>query len=302
MSIMNNHTFKIHSDTQIAHVELQVRDLDNMLRFYGQLMGFQVVEQANGRARLAAQPDSPALLTLVHNPQAELQPSSSFGVGLYHTAFRFAGRGPLATALLRVVAAGWPLQGASDHQVSEAIYFADPEGNGIEIYRDRPRANWPRLQDSIQMGNLPLDLNKLLEEADREAAEAGAIDPGTDIGHIHLQVSDTGLAQSFYGDVLGLDVMMAMPSALFMAAGGYHHHLGANIWHSRGAPARQAGRTGLLSYAYRVPDAAGWQALQQQLAASGRELLSIEREGAPGLSLPDQDGIQVELLGPKEPS
>ncbi len=298
MSIMNNQIFKIHPDTQIAHVELQVRDLDNMLAFYHGLMGFPLLERGQGRARLAANKAGPALLTLVHNPQAELQPSSTYGVGLYHTAFRFVDRTALGTTLLRVAGGGWPLQGASDHQVSEAIYFADPEGNGIEIYRDRPRADWPRLQDSIQMGNLPLDLNKLVEEADRQTAQEGPIHPETVIGHMHLQVSDTAMAQAFYGDLLGMDVMMAMPSALFMAAGGYHHHLGANIWHSRGAPRREPGKTGLLSYAYQVPDPTGWEALLGQLEDSGQELQAIEREGAPGVRLADQDGIQVELLGP----
>ncbi|MCW5876353.1 MAG: VOC family protein [Anaerolineales bacterium] len=299
MSTMPTDTsFQIHPDTQIAHVELQVRDLDNMLAFYNGLMGFHLLEQGEGRARLSAAEGGQALLTLVHNPAAELQPSSTYGVGLYHTAFLFPGRGPLATTLLRVAAGGWPLQGASDHQVSEAIYFADPEGNGIEIYRDRPRADWPRLQDSIQMGNLPLDLNKLVEEADREAAETGRIDPQTVIGHIHLQVSDTAAAQAFYGDLLGFEVMMAMPTALFMAAGGYHHHLGANIWHSRGAPLREAGKTGLLSYGYQVPDLAGWDALVQRLEAGGQTLQPIERDGVNGVVLQDQDGIRVELLGP----
>jgi catechol 2,3-dioxygenase len=217
-------------------------------------------------------------------------------VGLYHTAFRFTGRKPLATTLMRLVAAGWPLQGASDHQVSEAIYLADPEDNGIEIYRDRPREDWPRLQDSIQMGNLPLDLNRLLEEADQAAAQAGSIDPGTDLGHIHLQVSELSKADAFYHRLLGLDIMMSLPTALFMAAGGYHHHLGANTWHSLHAPPRKQEMLGLRSFAFQIPDEANWLELAQRVRAAGQEPGSVERDDLLGLSVVDQDGIRIELL------
>ena len=149
-------TFTIHPQTTLAHLELQVTDLANMVAFYGDLMGFQILGNEGGQARLSATGRPPSLLTLTERKGGQQQPA--YSVGLYHTAFRFPGRKPLATTLLRIVAARWPLQGAADHRVSEAIYLADPEGNGIEIYRDRPREQWPRLQDSIQMGNLPLDL------------------------------------------------------------------------------------------------------------------------------------------------
>lgn len=288
--------FKIHPNTSLAHVELQVVDLPNMLAFYGDLMGFQLIENADGSARLSATGRPPALLTLTEHKDARPQPSNSFAPGLYHTAFRFPGRIPLATTLLRIVASGWALQGAADHRVSEAIYLADPEGNGIEIYRDRPRADWPQMQGVVQMGNLPLDLPKLLEEADQTAAQAGLIDPGTDIGHMHLQVSNLATAEAFYHQLLGLDVMMAMPTALFMSAGGYHHHLGANTWHSLNAPRRTEDLTGLRSYAYLVPEELGWLALFERLRAANQPLTVIERDGRPGLATKDQDGISVELL------
>ncbi len=291
---MNTQTFQIHRDTQIAHVEMQVADLANMLAFYGDLMGFKLIDSKDGVVRFSPTGKLPALLTLTERKGARQQPQ--FSTGLYHTAFRFPGRGPLAITLMRLVDYGWPLQGASDHRVSEAIYLADPEGNGIEIYRDRPRADWPRMDNMVQMGNLPLDLHKLLEEADQAAAQAGGIDPDTDIGHMHLQVSDTATAEAFYHGLLGLDTVMAMPTALFMSAGGYHHHLGANTWNSRNAPPHAEDMTGLRSYAYVIPDGAGWLTLFKRLQQSGQSLKATERDGRPGVAVQDQDGNRVELL------
>lgn len=289
-----NNTYQIHPDTQIAHLELQVADLGNVVAFYRDLIGFQLIDSEDGRARLSATGKSPALLTLTELKGARPQPEHS--TGLYHTAFRFFGRKELATTLVRIVASGWPLQGASDHRVSEAIYFADPEGNGIEIYRDRPREQWPRLQESIQMGNLPLDLGQLLEEADQLAAQAGKIDPRTEIGHVHLQVSSLATTEAFYHDLLGLDIVMSLPTALFMSAGGYHHHLGANTWHSRNAPPRAEDMTGLKSYAYLIPSETGWQSVYQRLVDSGKQTTVVQRDGQVGIAVFDQDQNNVELM------
>jgi catechol 2,3-dioxygenase len=196
--------------------------------------------------------------------------------------------------LLRIVASGFPLEGAADHRFSEAVYLADPEGNGIEIYRDRPREEWPRMGDALQSGNLPLDLRKLLEEADQAEAQAGKVDPRMDIGHIHLQVSNLATADAFYHQLLGLDVMMGLPTALFFAAGGYHHHVGVNIWHSQNAPRRGKALTGLNSYAFIVPDEAGWLAIYERVKDKNPQ--PIERDGQMGIALEDQDGIVVELI------
>ena len=290
--------FKLHPSTSVAHVALQVVDLDNMLAFYRGLLGFQLLSNDGQQASLSANGKLPSLLTLSERKDARSQPSSTSGVGLYHTALRFPSRMTLATTLLRVLAGNWPLQGAADHHVSEAIYFADPEGNGIEIYRDRPRVDWPKLQDGIQMGNAPLDLDRLIEEADEAAAELGAIDPGTDIGHMHLQVSNLATAHAFYHELLGLDVMMSMPTALFISAGGYHHHLGLNTWHSLNAPRREKDLTGLQSFALLIPDQSNWMALLTRLASIGKGLQSVEHDRRLGVSLEDQDGIRVELLTP----
>lgn len=286
--------FRIHPSTHIAHVEYQARDLANLLAFYGDLMGLQLIEKTDAYAKLSATGQPPALLTLIERKDALPAPSNSHVVGLYHTAFRYPGRVPLASTLLRIVAAGYPLQGASDHRFSEAIYLADPEGNGIELYRDRPREEWPKMNEALQSGNLPLDLRKLLDEADQAAALSAKVDPGMDIGHIHLQVSDLATADAFYHQRLGLDVMMAMPTALFFAAGGYHHHIGANIWHSQNAPRRKKDLTGLKSYAFVIPDEAGWFAVYERV--KDKKIQSIERDGRLGIAVEDQDGIVVELM------
>jgi catechol 2,3-dioxygenase len=303
--------YKLPANLSVAHVELNVLGLGRMLTFYHDLLGFSVVAEDAYSAQLAPAPGAAPILTLSAPPDLQRQPQ--FSTGLYHVAYRFPDRRSLATTLLRVAASRWPLQGASDHRVSEAIYFADPEGNGIEIYRDRPRAEWPwhspeanalgvrdanstPLQRTIQMGNLPLDLNALIEEADREKADAGGIDLEVVIGHMHLQASNTATAAAFYGDLLGMDVMMEMPAAIFMAAGGYHHHLGANTWHSNGAPQHADDMSGLASYAFELPDAADWLALAERLEQAGQALSKVERAGHPGLWLRDQDGNRVELL------
>lgn len=303
--------YKLPANLGIAHLELNVLNLERMLVFYRDLLGLSLVTQDATSAQLAPAPDAAPILTLSAPPDLQRQPQ--FSTGLYHVAFRFPDRRSLGTTLLRVVASQWPLQGASDHRVSEAIYFADPEGNGIEIYRDRPREDWPwhspepnalgvrdanstPLQRTIQMGNLPLDLNALIEEADREKANAVGIDPAVVIGHMHLQVSNTATAAAFYGDLLGMDVMMEMPTAIFMAAGGYHHHLGGNTWHSHGAPQHEDNMSGLASYAYELPEAADWLALADRLQGAGQALSTVERAGRPGIMLRDQDGNRVEML------
>ena len=291
---MTNNSFHIHPSTHIAHVEYHVRDLANLMAFYGDLMGMQVIEKTDAYARFSSTGQPPTLLTLIESKEARPAPSNSHHAGLYHTAFRFPGRVPLASTLLRIVAARYPLQGAADHQFSEAVYLADPEGNGIELYRDRPREEWPRLDEVLQTGNLPLDLRKLLEEADQAAAQAGKVDPGMDIGHIHLQVTDLATTDAFYRHRLGLDVMMAMPTALFFAAGGYHHHVGANTWHSLNAPRRENDLTGLNSYAFLIPDEVGWLSVFERV--KDKETKTLERDGLLGVTLEDQDGIVVELM------
>jgi catechol 2,3-dioxygenase len=210
-----------------------------------------------GLVELHAAPDAPA-----PDPRA---------TGLFHLAVLVPTRRDLALALVRLGRAGWPLSGASDHLVSEALYLNDPEGNGIEIYRDRPREEWPRQGDGIRMDTLPLGLEDVLGELDGDPGDPGPMPDGTRIGHVHVKVADIPAAESFYAGALGFDVMAHMPSASFMSAGGYHHHLGANVWHSRGGPAPAPGSRGLRSFEIVLPSAEDVTAAEGRLRETGVE-------------------------------
>jgi catechol 2,3-dioxygenase len=153
--------------------------------------------------------------------------------------------------------------------VSEALYLNDPEGNGIEIYRDRPREQWPREGDGWRIDTLPLDLDDILGELDGDPGEVGPMPDATVLGHVHLKVADVSAAEAFYTDLIGFDVMARIPSASFISAGEYHHHLGMNVWQSRGGPAPAPGSLGLRSYEVVLPDAAAVDAVHDRLLAAG---------------------------------
>ena len=184
----------------------------------------------------------------------------------------------LALAVARLAQARWPLDGASDHLVSEALYLSDPDGNGIEIYRDRPRDEWRFTEGQLEMATLPLDMNELLRELERADGFQQLAPAATRIGHVHLQVSDIAEAERFYSGVLGFDVMVrGYPGALFVSAGGYHHHLGLNTWNSAGSPPPPPGAVGLRSYEITLPDAAELDAVLGRVRAAG---IPIEDRGS----------------------
>ena len=226
----------------IANVELRVRDIEEALGFYRDIAGLQVVDKDAEQATLSA-PGGPVVLVL--RSTGVDSPARRDATGLYHTAIRYPDRGALANALARLVSAGYRI-GASDHGVSEALYIDDPDGNGVELYRDRPRDQWPapNTQYRTPMFNAPLDLQGLLGAADDGAPTTAA--PDTDIGHVHLQVSDLERTRAFLVDVLGLDLMAEFPGqAGFYSSNDYHHHLGANTWHSRHRSAPPKNTAGL---------------------------------------------------------
>jgi catechol 2,3-dioxygenase len=198
------------------------------------------------------------LVELVAAPGAPARPPVS--TGLFHLAILVPERADLARALVRLSGAGWRLTGASDHLVSEALYLNDPEGNGIELYRDRPREEWRHNPSGeLAMATLPLDLESLLAELGAAGApgDPGPMPSGTRIGHVHLQVAQLDPVERFYAGSLDLDVMVrSYPGALFVAAGGYHHHIGLNTWQSAGAPAPPEGALGLEHYELVLPNAA----------------------------------------------
>jgi catechol 2,3-dioxygenase len=259
---------------RIGAVHLTVRDLEGSQRFYERVLGMRAVQREDGSVSLGAV-DGSELLVLHGGPGAA--PRDPHRAGLFHFAVLVPSRVALGTALMRLVGSGWPLDGASDHLVSEALYLTDPEGNGIEIYRDRPREEWPRASDgTLEMATLPLDLNAIAAEADRASVGAG-LPAGTTIGHIHLQVSELQEIEKFYAEALGFDVVVrGYPGALFVSAGGYHHHVGLNTWHSRGGAAAELGAAGLGWYEICVGSEDGLADCLARVQAAGVVTESVE--------------------------
>jgi catechol 2,3-dioxygenase len=251
-------------------VRLTVADLAGARGFYRDAIGLSELGPEDGVARLGTAGDSAQpVVELVGDPDAPPRPRGTSG--LFHLAILVPTRADLARALQRVAEAGWRLSGASDHLVSEALYLSDPEGNGIEIYRDRPREEWPVRDGVLQMDTLPLDLDGVLGELRREDAEA-AMPAGTRIGHVHLNVGDLTAAEAFYSGALGFDVTVrGYPGALFVSAGGYHHHLGLNTWAGEGAPPPPAGSLGLNRFEVVLPGAAQLAAEEDRLREAGFE-------------------------------
>jgi catechol 2,3-dioxygenase len=225
--------------TGVARVDLRVDDLPACLDFYERVVGLEAVDGAEvpgvaADAVLRA-PGGPPLLALRHEGVTHKAPRRA--TGLFHTAFRFPSRADLAAALRRAAGRHARLTGASDHGVSEALYFDDPAGNGVELYWDRPKEVWPD-----DMYTAPLDLDDLATAG----GEAAAAPEGTDVGHVHLKASDLISSTDFYVADLGLEIMHRYgDQASFLAVGGYHHHVGLNTWYSQGAEAPESYAAGL---------------------------------------------------------
>ena len=279
----------IHPDTTVGTVRLTVSDLDRARTFYEDAVGLSATEFEDGVLALATDAGR-ALIELREAPAAPVPGPRA--TGLYHLAILVPTRRDLASALVRLAEAGWPSHGASDHLVSEALYSSDPDGNGIEIYRDRPRDQWPRASGALQMSTLPLDLRSVLAELG-DAASVGRLAPaGSRIGHIHLQVADLRDAEAFYNGVLGFEVMVrGYQGALFLSAGGYHHHIGLNTWHSAGGSPPGPGSIGLRSFEVELPDE---QELGRVLARVQAAGLEIQQTGSRSL-VRDPSGNAVVL-------
>ncbi|MFZ2359068.1 MAG: VOC family protein [Anaerolineae bacterium] len=274
--------------THVGPVSLTVADLARSLRFYGDVLGLAPAERSNGSALLAAG-DTP-LLHLVELPGA--QPKPARATGLYHFAILLPSRPDLARWLRHVLEVRWPLQGWSDHGVSEAVYLADPDENGIEIYRDRPRSEWPVANGELQMVTDPLDVRDLLAQAG-DASAPWTMPAGTAMGHVHLHVASIPQAQAFYCDLLGFDLIQRYgPSALFVSAGGYHHHIGLNTWAGVGASPAPAGSAGLRYFTVVVPDEASLALLVGRLQQAG--IAVTPQEGGWQLQDPSGNGIRLE--------
>ena len=280
---MTNHS--IHPDTTVGYVHLIIANLDRSLAFYQDILGFQVHRREGETAYLGA--GGPDLLLLTERPEA--QPVSGV-TGLYHFAILTPSRLALAQSLRHLAETKIPVQGFADHLVSEAIYLADPDGNGIEIYRDRPRSEWPRQNGQLQMASDPLDIAGILAELEAQPEPWTGLSPQTTLGHIHLHVATIPEAQAFYCDVLGFDLMVRYgPSAGFVSAGGYHHHIGFNTWAGVNAPPPPPGAIGLRYFTIKLPDAAALAAVVESIEHAGAAFK--EKDGVIFLRDPAQNGI-----------
>ncbi|HEY4383170.1 MAG TPA: VOC family protein, partial [Ktedonobacteraceae bacterium] len=255
----------IHPATHIGLVTLRVAQLARSLAYYVDILGFQMKEEAPGTVLLGAQ-DGTALLRLQEVAGIPPQPRSSSG--LYHVAILLPSRTDLGRFLLRIAEAGLEI-GQGDHIVSEALYLSDPDENGLEVYRDRPRAGWTWNDGLVKMGVGPVDIRGLIAEARQSGQPWESMPAGTTIGHIHLRVGDVALARDFYHTTLGFDVVQQMHGALFVSAGGYHHHVGLNSWESHGAGQAPQNTAGLQVYEILVPDRAALEPIQERLTARG---------------------------------
>jgi catechol 2,3-dioxygenase len=279
----------IDPSTSLGGVELTVADLDAQTAFYRDAIGLGEIRRDGDVAELGAPGGETPLVTLVGRREALPRPPRT--TGLFHVAFLVPSRADLARAVHRVTGAGHRFAGASDHRVSEALYLDDPEGNGIEIYRDRPREEWAYEGGELKLATLPLDLEGVL--AGVPADDAGErVAEGTRIGHVHLQVADIPAAEAFYVGALGFEpTVRSYPGALFVSAGGYHHHVGLNTWAGHGLPSPPPGARGLRRFTIVLPDEA---ALGEAL--EGAAVAGFEAEGEDGTAvLADPSGTRVVL-------
>jgi catechol 2,3-dioxygenase len=265
-------------ETRIGRTALRVNDLNEMTGFYRDVVGLSVLHTSDTTSVLGVA-DTPLLV--LEGAEDALERHSS-GAGLFHNAFRVPSREALGDALARI-RDHWQLGGASDHDVSEALYLTDPEGNGIEIYRDFPREEWSFAADgSVHMGTYPLDLDPV------EAAGTGDsnVPAGTDVGHVHLEVSSLETFQDFYVDVIGFKVQTTMPAAVFVSAGGYHHHIGANTWNHRSGPV--SGR-GLFWFEVILPETTALDVIRERITDSQYTVTETDD----GISVTGPDEVEV---------
>ncbi len=242
---------QLHDATHLGYVRLIINDMERSLDYYQRGIGFKLNRREDDVAYLGVGGDDD-LLVLVERPDAPRTPGTT---GLYHFAILTPSRLALAQSLKNLIDTGTPLGGASDHLVSEALYLTDPDGNGIEIYRDRPRDEWTYKDGEVQMAVEPFDFDGVLAELYGNAEAWAGLLPETVIGHVHLHVANLQEAEMFYRDVVGFELMTDyMGSAAFLAAGGYHHHLGINTWKGVGAPPRPVDAVGLDYFTIVLPN------------------------------------------------
>jgi catechol 2,3-dioxygenase len=264
---------------EMGAVALAVGDLDRSVDYYRRTLGLELLEREGGRAVLGV--PGRQLLELEARPGGSRDPDA---VDLFHFALLVPSRAALGQQLQHFIDTDARLTGASEHFVSEALYLRDPDGHGIEVYRDRPREDWYE-GDKFLLGTAQMDIQGVLEAGRTAPGQWRGIDPGTVMGHIHLETTDLALSKGFYVERLGFDVTMDMAQASFMSVGGYHHHLAVNTWGRRSRPASHAGDAiALLHYEIWLPDA----------ETLGRLAAALDRDAPQSvLEVDDPTGIRI---------
>lgn len=278
-------TFASRTPLHIGSVGLVVRDLDRLVAYYTHLLGLTVLKRTADSVVLGT--GSIPLLELIHRPDA--LPDDAREAGLYHTAFLMPTRTDHARWIAHIAKTRVPITGASDHGVSEAFYLDDPEGNGIEVYNDRPRERWRYEGGLIVMQTEHLDIDAIVREIDPATATYPGAPEGLRIGHIHLRVGNVDKAEEFYRGTVGLDLTRRRGGATFMSSGGYHHHVGANVWHSDGAGTRNGNRAGLAWFEVQANDAAALNAVSKRLKAANADVTATSA----GIETADPWGTRV---------
>lgn len=276
----------LDSRTHVGPVGLSVADLDRSLAYYTAAIGLDLLARDDGRALLGVA-DRP-LVELHEEPGAERAETTA---GLFHLALLLPTRRDLAAWLQHAIDAQIRIDGLGDHVVSEAVYLTDPDGHGIEVYADRDRATWDGRVAEL-MGTFAVDVPSLLAELDGPQGDYAGLPAGTTMGHVHLRVADIPTTTRFHRDVIGWDAVMDFgPSATFLSAGGYHHHIGANTWQSAGQRAGRPGEARLLFATIVVPDEAERDALLERVRADG----GAPVEDAGGWRVEDPSGVPLRV-------
>ena len=283
--------YRLPPDLTLGPVRLQVGDLDRSLTYYDRVLGLRVLHRGDAAATLGAWGDAVPLVELRELRGAVPVPRRG-RLGLYHFALLLPDRASLGRFVAHLAAIREPA-GSADHLVSEALYLTDPDGLGIEVYADRPRSSWRMQGRALAMASDPLGLDDLVRAGAGEPWTGAP--PGTRVGHVHLFVADLERAAAFYHGGLGLDrIVLDFPGALFMSAGGYHHHLGTNIW-AAGAPPAGAGDARLLEWTIRLPRPADVEAAARSLERAGYDVGRDPASATASATARDPWGTQVRL-------
>ncbi len=281
--------FRLPSATRIGRVRLQVSDLSRSIPYYQSVIGLEVREQSEGAATLAPTGGGDPILELKELRGARAVPRRGL-LGLYHFAILMPDRAALGRFIAHLSEIG-AYAGMSDHLVSEAVYLTDPDGLGIEVYADRPRQTWQAVDRQLQMTTKPLDVQSVVGAAAGQKWDG--MPPDTKIGHVHFYVGEIDTAAGFYHAAVGLDkIVWSYPGALFMSAGGYHHHVGVNTW-AEGSPPASADDAKLIDWELILPDGDAAEAAAKNIEAAG---FDVERAGGYA-SANDPWGIRLRLRG-----